>query len=76
MINVAFTEDPGAEFVVESPITLRGNEYLRDMVNSLLAKLVRKLFLDQWVLPNFRSFFLPLMDPGSEVREILNLSNM
>ena len=70
MIGVAFVEDPGASFRVDSPITVRGSEYVRDMVNKLLASVVRKVFLEMWVLPSWRTFFLPLMTPKLEVRKL------
>ena len=55
------------QFVVNSPITVRDNEIVRDMVNKLLGKIVRHLFLELWVLPNCRNFFLPLMEPSAGV---------
>ena len=67
MIGIAFVEDPGATFRVDSPITVRGSEYVRDMVNKLLASVVRKVFLEMWVLPSWRTFFMPLMTPKLEV---------
>ncbi|KAJ3039427.1 hypothetical protein HDV00_012204 [Rhizophlyctis rosea] len=66
MIGIAFVEDPGATFRVDSPITVRGSEYVRDMVNKLLASVVRKVFLEMWVLPSWRTFFMPLMTPKLE----------
>ncbi|KAI9096081.1 hypothetical protein DFS34DRAFT_695230 [Phlyctochytrium arcticum] len=66
MIGIAFVEDPGAAFHVDSPITVGDNEYLRGMVNKLLSGVVRKIFLELWVLPSWRTLFLPLMEPKLE----------
>ncbi|KAJ3169046.1 PDZ domain-containing protein 8 [Geranomyces variabilis] len=66
MIGVAFVDDPGATFRVDSPLTVRDNEMLRGMVNKLLSSVVRKVFLELWVLPSWRTFFMPLMEPKLE----------
>ncbi|KAJ3280587.1 hypothetical protein HK104_000570, partial [Borealophlyctis nickersoniae] len=66
MIGVAFVEDPGATFRVDSPITVRDNELVRSMVNKLLSSVVRKVFVELWVLPSWRTFFMPLMIPKLE----------
>ncbi|KAJ3181382.1 hypothetical protein HDU85_003697 [Gaertneriomyces sp. JEL0708] len=63
MIGIAFVEDPGATFVVDSPITVADNEMLRSMVNKLLASVVRKVFVELWVMPSWRTVFMPLMEP-------------
>ncbi|KAJ3383349.1 PDZ domain-containing protein 8 [Lobulomyces angularis] len=76
MISIAFAEDPGAQFTVDSPITLQKNEKLREFVNKLLGKLVRRLFLDLWVLPNWRNFFLPCMEPNTEEVESRELAKV
>ncbi|TPX59721.1 hypothetical protein PhCBS80983_g02273 [Powellomyces hirtus] len=66
MIGVAFVDDPGTTFRVDSALTVRDNELLRGMVNKLLASVVRKVFLELWVLPSWRTFFMPLMEPKLE----------
>ncbi|KAI9202168.1 uncharacterized protein BJ171DRAFT_601097 [Polychytrium aggregatum] len=66
MLAITFAEDPGAAFTVDSPITLGESEMLRDMVNRVLGKIVRKMFLELWVLPSWRIFFMPLMAPSLE----------
>ncbi|KND04614.1 uncharacterized protein SPPG_00332 [Spizellomyces punctatus DAOM BR117] len=66
MIGVAFVEDPGVSFRVDSPLTVGDNELLRGMVNKLLSSVVRKVFLELWVLPSWRTFFMPLMEPKLE----------
>lgn len=63
MVGVAFVEDPGVSFRIDSPITVGENELLRGMVNKLLSGVVRKVFLELWVLPSWRTFFMPLMEP-------------
>ncbi|KAI8804495.1 hypothetical protein BJ742DRAFT_452722 [Cladochytrium replicatum] len=67
MMGLAFEEDPGANLRVDTPITVRDNEFVRDLVNKVLGKLVRKVFLEQWVLPAWRVFFLPMMEPAPAV---------
>ncbi|KAJ3241695.1 PDZ domain-containing protein 8 [Chytriomyces hyalinus] len=66
MYSIAFVEDPGVSFKVDSQITVRENELLKGMVNSVLAEIIRRVFLEMWVLPGWRTFFLPLMIPGPE----------
>jgi hypothetical protein len=64
MLAIAFVEDPGVSFIVDSPLTVGDNEYVRGVVNRLLAGIIRKIFTDMWVLPSWRNFFLPLMSPS------------
>ncbi|KAI8916866.1 hypothetical protein BC831DRAFT_486021 [Entophlyctis helioformis] len=66
MIGVAFVEDPGISFVVDAGITRGENDMIRGMVNRLLSSIVRKTFLELWVLPSWRTFFLPQMQPAPE----------
>ncbi|KAI8847533.1 hypothetical protein BC829DRAFT_238570 [Chytridium lagenaria] len=73
MLAVAFVEDPGVSFIVDSPLTVRDNEMVRGVVNRLLASLMRKVFVEMWVLPSWRNFFLPLMIP-SPVEEVARMS--
>jgi hypothetical protein len=63
MMGVAFTQDPGVEFVVDSPITVGDNQMVRDMVNTLLSRIARRIFLETWVMPHWRNFYLPLLQP-------------
>ena len=60
MIGFAFVQDPGVTFRVESPLT-GDNHMLQSMVNSVLSSLMRKTFLELWVLPNYRTAFIPLL---------------
>ncbi|KAJ1555884.1 hypothetical protein HK405_011281 [Cladochytrium tenue] len=46
MLAIAFVEDPGAYFTVDSPITVLDNEMVRGMVNKIIAGVMRKVFLD------------------------------
>ncbi|KAJ3017423.1 PDZ domain-containing protein 8 [Thoreauomyces humboldtii] len=66
MLGLAFVDDPGTTFRVDSPLTVGDNELLRGMVNKLLSSVVRKVFLELWVLPSWRTFFMPLMEPKIE----------
>ncbi|KAJ3102419.1 hypothetical protein HDU97_000562 [Phlyctochytrium planicorne] len=66
MLSVAFVEDPGLSFIVDAPITVRENEMVRGVVNKLLAGIMRKVFLETWVLPSYRNYFLPLMIPSPQ----------
>ncbi|KAI8621916.1 hypothetical protein BC830DRAFT_45973 [Chytriomyces sp. MP71] len=66
MYSIAFLEDPGVTFKVDSQITVRESELLKGMVNSVLAEIIRRVFLEMWVLPSWRTFFLPLMIPSLE----------
>ena len=65
MLALAFLEDPGISFKVDTPITVQNNETLRNMINKFLSKLKRKIFLDMWVLPACRLFYLPMLEPSS-----------
>ncbi|EGF80365.1 hypothetical protein BATDEDRAFT_35067 [Batrachochytrium dendrobatidis JAM81] len=65
MIGVTFVEDPGISFTVDTG-TGRINEFLRSMINKAVASIVRKTFLELWVLPSWRTFFLPQMQPSAE----------
>ena len=66
MLSVSFVSDPGVDFNVDSPITLRDNQMVKDFVNNILAKIVRKVFVETWVQPSWRNFYLPLMQPYPE----------
>ncbi|KAJ3359423.1 hypothetical protein HDU91_004925 [Kappamyces sp. JEL0680] len=66
MIGYAFVQDPGVTFRVESSLTLADNQMLRGMVNGVLSSLMRKTFLELWVLPSWRTTFLPLLEPNLE----------
>lgn len=63
MVAISFVENPGVNFTVDSPITIASSEYLRGMVNKLISNAIRKIFLEMWILPTWRAFFLPLMEP-------------
>ncbi|KAJ3412993.1 hypothetical protein HDV05_008644 [Chytridiales sp. JEL 0842] len=64
MLAIAFVEDPGINFIVDSPLTVGDNEMVRGVVNRMLAGIIRRIFMDMWVLPSWRHFFLPLMSPS------------
>ncbi|KAL2919880.1 hypothetical protein HK105_200797 [Polyrhizophydium stewartii] len=68
MIGVAFVEDPGISFTVETGNQTGGDGtmFVRGMINSAIASIVRKTFLELWVLPSWRTFFLPQMQPSAE----------
>jgi hypothetical protein len=66
MLGFAFCEDPGVTFRVESSITLGDNQILKNMINTVLSTLMRKTFLELWVLPSWRTAFLPLLEPSLE----------
>lgn len=66
MIGFAFTTDPNLTFRVDSNWTLRDNEVLRGMVNTILTTIIQKIFLETWVLPSWRTAFFPLLDPTLE----------
>ena len=59
MIGFAFVEDPGVTFRVDS--SLMENQMLKSMVNGVLSSIMRKTFLELWVLPSWRTAFLPLL---------------
>ena len=63
MIGIAFVEDPGVTFTVDAPLTSKTSESVRSVINKLLASIARKVFLEMWVLPSWRTFFMPLMRP-------------
>jgi hypothetical protein len=63
MIGFAFVEDPGVTFTIDAPLSLKTSEAVRNMVNRFLGSLVRKIFLEMWVLPSWRRFYMPLMQP-------------
>ncbi|KAJ2989662.1 hypothetical protein HDV02_004825, partial [Globomyces sp. JEL0801] len=75
MIGFAFVKDPGVSFKVDTPITLGENEMLRGMINKVLSTIMRKLFLDLWVLPSWRTQFLPFLEPKLEDMEVRNRSS-
>lgn len=67
MLCASFTEDPGVEFVVDSPLTLRDNHTVKEMVNKILSKIVKRAFIETWVAPQWRNFYLPLLQPPAEL---------
>ncbi|KAI9325872.1 hypothetical protein DFJ73DRAFT_767241 [Zopfochytrium polystomum] len=69
MVSVAFVEDPGISFLVDSPLTVRENELFRRAVNKVLASVLRRAVLEMWVLPNWRNIFMPMMTPTPEVNQ-------
>ncbi|KAJ3068099.1 PDZ domain-containing protein 8, partial [Podochytrium sp. JEL0797] len=67
MLSASFLEDPGVSFRVDAPtVTVADNDLVRGMVSTVLSEIVRRMFLEMWVLPAFRTVFLPLMIPGVE----------
>jgi hypothetical protein len=66
MLSVAFLRDPGLTFKVDTPLTLQNNETLRGIINKLLSTILRRVFLDLWVFPSFRTFYLPLLEPNPD----------
>eukprot|EP00158_Paraphelidium_tribonemae_P005504 Partr_v1_DN27377_c0_g1_i1_m46674 len=72
---VAFTSDPGLQLFVESSLWRRDNEMLKDVLNSLIAKRLRSVFVETLVLPNFRSFAMPLISLRATDVEMLRLLN-
>ena len=67
MIGITFVEDPGATFTIDAPLSSKTSEAIRNMVNRLLESIARKLFKEMWVMPSWRSFFMPMMNPTFEV---------
>ncbi|KAJ1334311.1 hypothetical protein BSLG_008146 [Batrachochytrium salamandrivorans] len=65
MIGVTFVKDPGISFTVETG-SGGENDFVRGMINKVVASIVRKTFLELWVLPSWRTFFLPQMQPSAE----------
>lgn len=59
--NIAFAEEPDAKFAVESKIFGTWDERLQDMVDKLFARKIQAVFNDLWVLPNWRTFQMPLI---------------
>ena len=47
---------------VESSLLRRDNEMLKDVLNSLIARRLKAIFSDLFVLPNWRSFDFPLIN--------------
>ena len=63
-IGVAFVKDPGVRFTIDAPLSVKTSETVRGMVNRILESIARKVFLDLWVLPSWRTFYLPMMNPS------------
>ena len=62
---VGFPEDPGVQFVVESALWHGEKEVYSDLLNKLIQKKLRSVFLELWILPNWRAFDLPLLTTSS-----------
>lgn len=58
---MAFVEDPEIILQVESSLWRKDNEMFKDVLNTYIVKRLRAIFVDVFVLPNFRSFDLPLV---------------
>ncbi len=67
MLGVTFVQDPGVTFTIDAPLSLKTSETIRGIVNRVLESIVRKLFLDLWVLPSWRMFYLPMMFPNQNL---------
>ncbi len=67
MLGIAFVEDPGVSFTIDAPLSAKTSETVRGMVNRLLESVARKLFLEMWVLPSWRTFYMPMVNPSFEV---------
>lgn len=67
MFSAAFLRDPGITFRVDSQLTLQNNEMLRGIINQVLSGVIRRVFLDLWVLPSQRGFYIPFMEPRTDV---------
>ena len=63
-IGIAFVKDPGVRFTIDAPLSVNASETARGMVNRILESIARKVFLDLWVLPSWRTFYLPMMNPS------------
>jgi hypothetical protein len=81
MMAVAFVENPGAHFTVESEwlsntrplgstlfhmsrLLLNSSPLgIQDVIRGILGRIVNRLFHDQFVLPQCRQFYLPLLNP-------------
>lgn len=72
-IGVAFVKDPGVTFGIDAPLSAKTSETVRGMVNRLLESVVRKVFLDLWVLPAWRTFYLPMMNPKLQNTQFVSL---
>jgi hypothetical protein len=51
---VAFASDPGLTLEIESSLWRKDNEMLKDVLNNLIGRRLKNLFLDIFVLPNYR----------------------
>ena len=63
MIGYSFAKDPGVNFTVDVPVLPGYNEMLRKVINKLLETVVKRSFADLWVLPKWRTAYLPFLDP-------------
>jgi hypothetical protein len=68
MLGICFVQDPGVSFKIEGPLSSKTSESLRSMVNRFLETMARKLFLEMWVLPSWRNFYMPMMNPNLDVQ--------
>ena len=61
-IQVTFINS-GVTFTVDAPVVPGTNEMLRKIINKILETVVRRTFVDLWVLPKWRTAYLPFLDP-------------
>lgn len=75
--DVSFIKDPGFKFSVNASIVLLGESKkstesdraipLQQMLVQFLAKKLRSIAINLWVMPSWRSFSLPMMNPSDKV---------
>lgn len=70
---VAFAKQPEFTHTIESSILRHENEVMKDLLNSFISKRINSVFMEMFVLPNYRAFPMPLINYNLQfIPELLN----
>lgn len=63
--DISFLSDPGIHFAIDAALVHRDNALFKDFLSGFIARKLHNSFLEQWIFPSYRSFYLPLISPSS-----------
>ncbi|KAI3642084.1 hypothetical protein MP228_011639 [Amoeboaphelidium protococcarum] len=78
---IAFTQDPGFDFSVETSVVRRDYEFvMKDVLTKFLSRKLKQMMLQSFVLPHWRAFELPVVNYRPiiipELEALLGFSNL
>ncbi|KAI3635176.1 hypothetical protein MIR68_006742 [Amoeboaphelidium protococcarum] len=78
---IAFTQDPGFDFSVETSVVRRDYEFvMKDVLTKFMSRKLKQMMLQSFVLPQWRAFELPVVNYRPiiipELEALLGFSNV